>query len=79
MIRDYHDESGSAQRVIDTINEAFDSMRPQDRDRQMQIHLAQGRGPARNLRLLCAMTAMLLKAKRLVQIREQQHAHERDL
>lgn len=72
------DSTASAERLLEAIDEALRSMTPQERDRQLQIHLAQARGPVRNLRLLCEMTAMLLKAKRLMQAREEQHANERD-
>lgn len=38
-------------------------MTPQERDRSLQLHLAQARGSARNARLMRRMTATLLRAR----------------
>jgi len=40
------------------------AMSPQERDRMMQVHLAQARGPAKNLELLRRMTAMMVRIKK---------------
>ncbi len=40
------------------------AMSPQERDRMMQVHLAQARGPAKNLELLRSMTAMMVRIKK---------------
>ncbi len=43
------------------------AMSPQERDRMMQVHLAQARGPAKNLELLRRMTAMMVRIKKAQQ------------
>ena len=40
------------------------AMSPQERDRMMQVHLAQARGPAKNLALLRSMTAMMVRIRK---------------
>ena len=40
------------------------AMSPQERDRMMQVHLAQARGPAKNLELLRSMTAMMVRIRK---------------
>ncbi len=40
------------------------AMSPQERDRMMQVHLAQARGPQKNLELLRRMTAMMVQIKK---------------
>ena len=46
------------------------NMSPQERDRMLQQHLAQARGPVRNAILLRQMTAMVLRAREAAQARE---------
>ena len=46
------------------------NMSPQERDRMMQRHLAQARGPVRNAVLLRHMTAMILRARKAAQVQE---------
>ena len=50
------------------------SMTPQERDRLMQIHLAQARGPEANAMLLRRMTASMLRIKKAQQEAESEHA-----
>jgi len=45
-------------------------MTPQERDRMMQVHLAQARGPQRNVTLLRQTAAALLRAKRTIDSQE---------
>ena len=45
------------------------AMSPQERDRLMQVHLAQARGPAKNLALLRSMTAMMVRTKKTLRER----------
>jgi hypothetical protein len=40
------------------------NMTPQQRDRMMQVHLAQARGPIGNITLLRRLTASMLRIKR---------------
>ena len=49
------------------------------RDRILQVHLAQARGPGRNLRLLCETTAMLLRARQKMRKTEEPSGEKRDL
>ena len=51
---------------------------PQERDRIMQMHLAQARGPLRNAVLLCDMTAMLLRARQAAEPEERQDVRKPD-
>jgi len=39
------------------------AMPPQQRDRMMQVHLAQARGPVANITLLRQMTSIMLRIK----------------
>lgn len=61
------------------MNDHIRNLSPYQRDRILQIHLAQARGPARNLRLLCETTAMLFRARRLMRRVERLNGQERDL
>ena len=67
-----------AKRLTEIINEYIRSRTPQERDRTMQIHLAQARGPVRNARLLFDMTAMFLRARQAAQPKEQQDVRQSD-
>ena len=67
-----------AKRLCEIINEYLRTMTPQERDRTMQMHLAQARGPVRNAMLLFDMTAMLLRARQAALPKEQQDVHEPD-
>ncbi len=49
------------------LNQAVRNLTPQERDRRLQYHLAQARGPLRNLELMFETTAMILRAKSLTQ------------
>lgn len=72
MTTDDRDTIEGAMRLQRLMNEYLSTMTPQERDRLMQIHLAQARGPVRNAMLLCEMTAMLLRARQTAQAKEQQ-------
>ena len=61
--------------VMNVIAEYFRRISPQEKDRLMQLRLAEVRGPVRNVRLVCQMTAMLLKARRINQPREERDVH----
>ncbi len=50
------------------------AMTPQERDRMMQIHLAQARGPLANMMLLRRMTATMVRIKKAQQDAESEHA-----
>ena len=78
MIVDEQETFERGDRLRRMMNEYLRSMTPQDRDRTMQIHLAQARGPVRNAMLLCDMTAMLLRARQMAQPKERQDANEPD-
>ena len=66
-----------AMRLRRIMNEYLRTRTPQERDRTMQVHLAQARGPVRNAMLLFEMTAMLLRARQTVQAKEQ-HVQKHD-
>ncbi len=51
---------------------------PAERDRMLQRHLAQARGPARNALLLRQMTAMLVRAHRAAQDTESDNVRRSD-
>ncbi len=53
-----------AERLRRMMNEYIRTMTPQERDRMMQVHLAQARGPVANARLLRAMTNFWLRVKK---------------
>lgn len=65
-----------AMRVRHLMDDRLHTMTPQERDRLMQVHLAQARGPVRNATLLLEMTSMLLRARQTAQAREQGTNHE---
>ncbi len=65
-----------AMRLRRIMNEFVTTMTPQERDRVMQVHLAQARGPVRNAMLLCEMTAMLLRARQSARAEEKQNVRE---
>lgn len=65
--------------AVDIMWERFLCMGPQDKDRLLQIHLAQARGPSRNARLLFDMTEMLLRARRINQGRKERDGDESNL
>ncbi|MCK4660544.1 MAG: hypothetical protein KAV82_13570 [Phycisphaerae bacterium] len=50
-----------AQRLREMTRDLLNDMTPAQRDRMMQIHLAQARGPRQNVLLACQMTSMLLR------------------
>ncbi len=50
------------------------SKSPQERDRMMQVHLAQARGPVANITLLRQMTAAMLRIKKAQEEAESEHA-----
>jgi len=56
-----------ALRLRDLMNGSLRNMTPQERDRRMQVFLAAARGPALNAKLLCDMTALLLRARQIQQ------------
>ena len=56
------------------MNEYIRTMTPQEQDRMMQVHLAQARGPAKNLELLRSMTAMMVRIRKAQ--REQDSKHD---
>ena len=78
MTNDDRDAAERTIRVTRMMNDRLRTMTPQERDRTMQIHLAQARGPVRNAKLLCEMTAMLLRARQAAPTREQQNVHKPD-
>lgn len=78
MTTDDPDAAERARSAMRMMNEYLRSMIPQKRDRTMQIHLAQARGPTRNAMLLCDMTAMLLRARQTAQPKERQDAQKPD-
>ena len=53
--------------------ERLRSMTPQERDRMMQVHLAQARGPAANAMLMRQLTATMLRIKKAQQKTESDH------
>lgn len=61
------DDPGTQQRVLRLRAIMADYLRrvtPQERDRRMQIHLAQARGPAANARLLRSSTNLAIRLRR---------------
>ncbi len=66
MINDLVDEHLSCKfgELAREMDERFRRMTPQERDRMLQIHLAQCRGAKRNGDLLCEMTAALFALRR---------------
>ncbi len=52
-----------ATRLCEMMNEFITQMPPWKRDRMMQIHLAQARGPMENARLLAAMTNAMIQLR----------------
>ena len=55
--------SGRLARLCEMTDAMFSRMKPAERDRMRQAHLAAARGPTRNLQLLCEMTDMLRELK----------------
>lgn len=74
-----HDQEAieRATRLRRMMNEYLRTRTPQERDRTMQVHLAQARGPLRNAMLLFDMTAMLLRARQTARAKEQ-HVQKHD-
>ncbi len=70
------DQGKRAERLWTLMDDYIKRMTPQQRDRILQVHLAQARGPVRNLRLLCDSTALLLRARRTIQTMEEPHVDE---
>ena len=70
-----HDEGTieRAMRLRRIMDEYLRTRTPQERDRTMQVHLAQARGPVGNITLLRKMTATMLRIKKA-----QQSEHEFD-
>ncbi len=62
-----------AERQFRTIGEYLTHETPQERDRRLQVFLAQARGPLKNLRLLLESTAFLLRARRAMQSPDTRH------
>lgn len=65
MTRD--ESSDTAERAVKLRKMTADYLRnvtPQERDRTMQAHLAQARGPVANITLLRKMTATMLRIKK---------------
>ncbi|MBU0718947.1 MAG: hypothetical protein KJ749_11915 [Planctomycetes bacterium] len=54
--------------------ERLRTMTPQERDRVMQVHLAQARGPVANAMLMRQLTATMLRIKKTRQETESDHA-----
>jgi len=54
-------------------SEFLRGMTPQERDRVLQTHMAEARGPAGNARVLCAMTDLLIRSRRA--LRQQETGH----
>jgi len=50
-----------ADRLRQLMNDAIRNLSPQERDRRMQIHLAQARGPLANAKLLCDATNLAIR------------------
>lgn len=68
-----HNDQGTSARAVQLRKMTRDmlaNMTPQERDRMVQQHLAQARGPVRNAILLRQMTAMLLRARKAAQTGE---------
>lgn len=64
LMTPYEEETAErAARLRQMMNDYIRSMTPQERDRMMQVHLAQARGPMHNAKLLCQMTSILLLAR----------------
>ncbi len=70
------DQGKRAERLWTLMDHYIKRMTPQQRDRILHVHLAQARGPVRNLRLLCDSTALLLRARRTIQTMEEPHVDE---
>lgn len=58
------DLSERLERVARMTDDFFTNLSAQDRDRMLQVHLAQARGPALNGDLLCEMTDLLFALRR---------------
>lgn len=52
------------------LNRAIRDLTPQERDRRLQSHFAQARGPLRNLQLMFETTTMILHARKLYQYKD---------
>ncbi len=55
------------------MNEYLRTRSPQERDRMMQVHLAQARGPVSNAVLLRRMTNAMLKLRKAAKSTEPSH------
>lgn len=64
MSQTNQDATERAVRLRRMTAEYLRAMSPQERDRMMQVHLAQARGPAKNLELLRSMTAMMVRIRK---------------
>ncbi len=62
-----------AKRLLESTAEALRTLTPQQRDRLMQLRLAEARGARVNGRLLFSMTGMLLRAERTARSMEEPH------
>lgn len=51
-------------RLREMTRDLLNNMTPPERDRMMQGHMSQARGPAKNALLLRQMTAMILRARK---------------
>lgn len=79
MIRDCCNDRDGPRRMMDIIAGHFRVMSTQEKDRLMQLRLAEVRGPVRNARMLCAMTDMLLRARRINQTQERRDVDQSNL
>ena len=59
-----------AMRLRELMNEYLRTRSPQERDRTMQAHLAQARGPVQNAVLLRQMTNAMLKVRSVAKHRD---------
>jgi hypothetical protein len=54
-------------------SEMLERMTPAERDRLLQRHLAEARGPQKNLSVLCAMTSALLRLRHAASNPQEDH------
>ena len=79
MIEEYREDAQRGKLVMEVISEYFRTMTPQDKDRLMQLRLAEARGPLRNAKLLCEMTSLLLRARQINQLQERSDVDQSNL
>jgi len=68
-----HDDGERLVRLCRLTSEMLERMTPAERDRLLQRHLAEARGPQKNLVVLCAMTSTMLRLRQAASNPQEDH------